>query len=269
VVQARSPFFFCTFFAATFLGLGLALIYAAHVDPSRALESWAKVESTVYLIRGLGWVIAGLCGVVLTVMGVMEYRLSHGWEPQWLSKFLPAVLVEEIRIYTKQDTVILVRTREGNEYEFLLDRDEEQLCKPGDIIHLWYIGKYVANIVVIEKHHIQPNLRGIRKIMSHQSQSIRAWFVMVLAPVVAGFMLGKGLEYLIFREMVNQRGPKYGPKVWVVSTGVAPALLGVALTVGAILIFFASIRAWLNGWTDEFLEEVDSSMFRSKRSLWN
>ncbi len=256
-------------FACLLFGIGLAWVLFTRVPASQAMENWAKTE--LYgSIRSIGFLLLGLGSVGLIAIGLIEWRILKGWEPDWLRKFIPGCVV--IDIYGGADDPAGHRRLEiehpsGWTEWYILDSAEVGLCDVGDTVHLWTIGKHVAHVVRLQSSEIvyPPQTRlalwGRRR---EDSQSGCAWAILYLAPPFGSFCVGKALEHIITGEVAYLDSEPYVGTGWD-AWGPAYILLMIGL---AVLIW--AVVMWKKGWTDEFLEDLqDSALSRGRSRWWN
>jgi hypothetical protein len=279
MIRARSPLFGLTYLFAILLGLGMAWLYFTRIDPGLAMESWVK-GARLPTFRGVAWVLSSVGIVGLLVVGVIEFRIIRGWEPRWLRRFVPGWLVVDIFKHgsdPKEHRRIEIQSPEGWANWYILDSEEMGLCKVGDTIHLWAIGKHVAHITVIEASPIVYSPKS--RIASwgrtiQQSQGGCAWIVMVLGPLLGGGLVGKGLEHLISSEVhFSGSGRRYRASSPRIGTGLEAQVVGVVLLVAGLALLSYVLHRWLTGWDDDeinsLMESSLTSSRRSRRGWWS
>jgi len=255
----------------------MAWLYFTRIDPSVALERWVK-GARLPTFRGVAWVLSSVGIVGLLVVGVIEFRIIRGWEPRWLRRFVPGCLVVDIFKHgsdPKEHRRIEIQSPEGWANWYILDSEEMGLCKVGDTIHLWAIGKHVAHITVIEASPIVYSPKS--RIASwgrtiEQSQGGCAWMVMALAPLLGGGLVGKGLEHLMFGEAIFSERRRFRAGVPRLATGFEAQFVGVVLLVAGLALLGYVLHRWLTGWDDEELNSLMESSLTSsryRRSWWS
>jgi hypothetical protein len=253
MVWVRTPLFWLTFLSAFFLAAATTTLIATSISPTVALEIWIRDDGNRNAYRASFWVILLVSGVGLGASAYMENRLSNGWEPQWLTKFLPGCVVEGFTTRNKKPLVVL-RKPDQTIFELELDSNELNLAKVGDTVQVWYIGKYLAHMTALGPSNDLQIQLPIPKLSSYVKQSPMAWLILVSAPLVAGILFGKGFEHVIFREMTtSDEGQR-----WCYS-GFEPAVWGWALCISSIMLAGWCAWKWIAGWDDSFLEQGNSN----------
>ena len=279
MIRARSPLFLLTFGFAMLFGIGLAWIWFTRVDPAVAMESWVK-GPRFGAVRGIGWVLSSVGVVGILVVGVIEFAIMRGWEPQWLRRFVPGCLVVDIYKHGSDPAEhrrIEIQSPQGWANWYILDSEETGLCKVGDTVHVWAIGKHVAHITVIEAsmivHSPKTRLAGWGRTIE-QSQGGCAWIVMVLGPLLGGGLVGKGIEHLISSEVhFSGSGRRYRASSPRIGTGLEAQVVGVVLLVAGLALISYVLHRWLTGWDDDevnsLMESSLTSSRRSRRGWWS
>ncbi len=271
MIRARSPLFGVTYLFAVLLGIGAAWLFFTRIDPSVAMESWVK-GPRLPMLRGIAWVLSSVGIVGLLVIGVIEFRVMRGWEPRWLRRFVPGCFVVDIYKHgsdPKEHRRIEIQSPQGWANWYILDSEEVGLCKVGDTIHLWAIGKHVAHLTVVEPSTIvyPPKTRIAewgRTI--EQSQGGCAWMVMALAPLLGGGLVGKGLEHLFFAEVhFSGGGRRYRAAAPRIGTGFEAQFIGIALLVAGLALLGYVLYRWLDGWDDEEINSLMESSLTPRR----
>lgn len=269
MVHVRSPLFFIHYFSALLMGSGLYVLILGSVDASNFKESWIRTPGMQQKLQWAGGSIFLITLVLLLICCVFELRLAKGWEPNFLRKLIPGCEVVEIKIRRNELSSIFVRTQQGELFEFRLDRDEENLCQVGDVIHLWYIGKYIANIVVISPQTtISPTIGPgghFRFFAGSQRQSFTAWVLMLTAPVLSGVLTIKGVEHMVTMQATWSRGRRSSyayylgsgtpDRRFLVEGGWAFGV-GVLFAIAGIGLFLWTLKLWLEGWSDADFESI-------------
>ena len=277
MIRARSPLFGLTYLFAILLGFGMAWLYFTRIDPSVALERWVKTPR-FGLFRDIGWGLTILGSMGLVIVGFIEFRIVRGWEPRWLRRFVPGCVVVDVYKHgsdPKEHRRIEVQSPHGWANWYILDSEETGLCKVGDTVHVWAIGKHVAHITVIEASPIvyspKTRLAGWGRTIE-QSQGGCAWMVMALAPLLGGGLVGKGLEHLIFAEAIFSERRRFRAGVPRLATGFEAQFVGVVLLVAGLALLGYVLHRWLTGWDDEELNSLMESSLTSsrfRRSWWS
>ena len=272
MIRARSPLFLLTFGFAMLFGIGLAWIWFTRVDPAVAMESWVK-GPRFGAVRGIGWVLSSVGVVGILVVGVIEFAIMRGWEPQWLRRFVPGCLVVDIYKHGSDPAEhrrIEIQSPQGWANWYILDSEEVGLCKVGDTIHLWAIGKHVAHVAVVEPSTIvyppKTRIAGWGRTIE-QSQGGCAWMVMALAPLLGGGLVGKGLEHLMFAEVhFSGGGRRYRAAAPRIGTGFEAQFIGGALLVAGLGLLGYVLYRWLTGWDDDEINSLIESSLTSRPS---
>jgi hypothetical protein len=213
MIRARSPLFPITYLFACMLGVGAGV--------------WQFGSER---LATLGLVFVGLSFPLLLLIGVVEWRIYHGWEPFWLRRLHP-----EVRVVGKyRDEADLpghqrveMAFPDGSLECFILDLDELGLCSKGDLVHLWAIGKHVSHIVVIE-----PGKALVGSWCSRENSGDGcAQFLMWTLPLVSSGVMGAGFGML-------SQGTASGEFGW-----------GMVLSGGLVAIGLGYV--WLRGWKVE------------------
>jgi hypothetical protein len=277
MIRARSPLFGLSYLFAILLGFGMAWLYFTRIDPSVALERWVKTPR-FGLFRDIGWALSILGSVGLIIVGFIEFRIVRGWEPRWLRRFIPGCVVVDIYKHgsdPKEHRRIEVQSPQGWANWYILDSEETGLCKVGDTVHVWAIGKHVAHITVIEAsmivHSPKTRLAGWGRTIE-QSQGGCAWMVMVFAPLLGGGLVGKGLEHLIFGEAIFSERRRFRAGVPRLATGFDAQFVGVVLLVAGLALLGYVLHRWLTGWEDDEVNSLMESSLTSsryRRSWWS
>jgi len=278
MIRARSPLFGLTYLFAILLGFGMAWLHFTRIDPSVALERWVKTPR-FGLFRDIGWALMILGSVGLVIVGFIEFRIARGWEPRWLRRFIPGCVVVDVYKHgsdPKEHRRIEIQSPEGWANWYILDSEETGLCKVGDTIHLWAIGKHAAHITVIEASPIVYSPKS--RIASwgrtiQQSQGGCAWIVMILGPLLGGGLVGKGLEHLISSEVhFSGSGRRYRASSPRIGTGLEAQVVGVVLLVAGMALLSYFLHRWLTGWDDDEVNSLMESSLTSsryRRSWWS
>ena len=255
----------------------MAWLYFTRIDPSVALERWVKTPR-FGLFREIGWGLTILGSAGLVTIGFIEFRITRGWEPTWLRRFIPGCVVVDIYRHgsdPKEHRRIEVQSPQGWANWYILDSEETGLCKVGDTVHLWAIGKHVAHIAVIEPSTItyptKSRIAGWGRTIE-QSQGGCAWIVMSLAPVLGGGLVGKGLEHLFFAEAIFSERRRFRAGVPRLATGFEAQFVGVVLLVAGLAVLGFVLHRWLTGWDDEELNSLMESSLTSaryRRTWWS
>lgn len=179
MICARSPLFPLTYLLACIAGFFGAL--------------WQFAQGQIGL---LGGVLLAFAGVLLVLIAVVEWRIYHGWEPIGLRRFYSGVTV--VGKYRDDGDLpghkrVEIQLQDGHRQSFILDPEEISLCKGGDLIHLWAIGKHVAHIVKIGPGDPPVGSWGQKE----GAPDGCAVAVMWILPVVGSFCAGIGASHLL------------------------------------------------------------------------
>lgn len=248
MVWVRSPLFWLSFLSAFFFTLSVTTLIFTSVSPNVALEIWIRDDGNRNAYRSIFWILASVSAVSLATAGIMEWKLSQSWEPQWLTKFAPGCVVEGFTSRNHKPMVVL-RKPNHEIFELELDKDELKLANEGDVVQVWYIGKYLAHMTPIQSGAQHQIPLGIPRYSGTPKQSILAWILMVGAPAIGGVFCGKGLEHVIFRELTQEY---YGE--WWSQSGSQAAATGWILMILGLAITGSSAWKWIAGWDDQFLD---------------
>lgn len=207
MIRARSPLFPLTYLLACIFGVGVG--------------AW---QFGAEKLAVMGMVFVGFSAPMLLLIGVVEWRIYHGWEPFWLRRFYPEARV--VGKYREESDLpghqrVEVEFPDERRQNFILDLDELGLCGKGDLVHLWAIGKHVSHIVVIEPGTAPVGTWGL----SEDSGDGCAQFIMWVLPVVSTVVAGAGVG-LLGRSSASW---------WMIGGG-----LVVALLLGVV---------WIRGWS--------------------
>jgi hypothetical protein len=275
MIRARSPLFGLSFFLAVVLGIGAAWVAFTPSNPVGAMESWVQTPK-LGEFRFVGWLLSLLGFSALSAVAVIELLILKGWEPNWLRRFVPGCLVVDIyRHGSDPEGHLRLEVQSPSEWAnwYILDQAETNLCKVGDTIHLWAIGKHVAHVAVVEPSMVvyppQTRIAGWAR-NKEQKQDGCAWMFMLIAPLLGGGLVGKGLEHILFAEIRYSGGGRrrrYVPPR--VATGLEAQLIGgLMVTLGVVLAGWVFYK-WMSGWEDEEIQELWQESYSSRRSWWS
>lgn len=249
MVRVRSPLFWLTFLSGFFFAAAVTSLLSTTVSPSTALEIWIREDGVRNAYRSVFAVIAFLSLIGLVSSAVLEFRLARGWEPQWLTKFIPGCVVEGFTSRNHKPLVVL-RKPDHQIFELELDKDELKLANVGDVVQVWYIGKYLAHMTPLEAGANQNLFQKVPPFSGYAKQVSGAWAIMISAPIVAGILCGKAMEHIVFREMTQSN--KY--EQWN-SSPTEAAVVGWIMFLTGVGIAGSSAWKWLSGWDDAFMDQ--------------
>jgi hypothetical protein len=235
------------------------MLLCTQVNPALALERWVKNPVALGKYHLIASLLSALSTLGLLGIGIAEWKIWKGWEPSELRRMYTGVSVVSIYRETADPKgymrIEVTWVQDGIQCQewFMLDPDELSLCKVGDLVHLSAIGKHVANIINVRNSSWKPKLHSpmLWHRVSEFKQSRQNHLLMCLFPVIAGAFWGKGLEHVIYQEMVLQSRRRVTS---LLSSGSAQFFGWVMIFVGAIIIG-CSLFCWYRGWDDSLFEE--------------
>jgi hypothetical protein len=144
---------------------------------------------------------------------------------------------------------------------YILDPQEISLCSVGDLVHIWAIGKHVANIIVLEKTSYMQISNPAISTSENQANELAVIF-MSIAPFIAGGFIGKGLEHAIFGEMRAGSKRKYDAPMIV--SGLQVHIFGGVMIFAGVVVGGILLYKWVSGWDgrDSSLENLANDFSR-------
>jgi len=184
---------------------------------TQTVSTWRSIPDISSRISNGSLIVSLVTGGLLLVCLVLELALRWGWEPKWMRRLIPGVIVER-KFYNKTDLgfdrkFILVRMPNGQQEEFECDAGEHAGVTEGDCIHLYVIGPYVESYRVVPEARVDD----IRKRAQQWGKDIevapflraygtypmllRTWLVTFLLLVVCGYFLCMGAAFALTGEI--------------------------------------------------------------------
>ncbi len=274
IVRARSPLFIFHVLGSVLTLLGIGII----LDIREGRESFLT-DPRIQSLRDILIVSCTLGLVIMAALGAMEYAIHKGWDPQFLKVRLygaQILRIERPPLNSDLWTVVVIHP-DGAEHSYLGEEDEIKGMKPGDYYRLDVFGQHIVGIRVLEKAKItDPNAQKIRPSTSvpwtdETKRHGGAWMLMILMFPVSGFMIGKNLLPLIFREdMIYISGRRGRSGTLELLQGDTAIWANVPFVAVGLACIIAGIYYWVAGWDQEelsyHLSEAGDEF--SRKSSW-
>ncbi|HMS54959.1 MAG TPA: hypothetical protein PKA27_06125 [Fimbriimonadaceae bacterium] len=244
MIRARSPLFLAQmlalFVAFGALGVWVQVARADQASPlvwksDKAFVAVAESASKTTLV-----VAAGLWLLLIT----MEVLIWMGWEPRFLRRRIYGAVLESSEPAPERQGHQWQQYRHPNgEIEVFL-ADPTELLPAGSVVRLDVIGKYVADVVLLEP--TVPSRSRLRALLTAGEGGMFGWIFMTLVPPGTGYVLGNLLLVYITGEAVRSVG-RYARRTVHLSGGEAYFYASL-LSAAALAAFIFCLYRWKVGW---------------------
>lgn len=192
---------------------------------------------------------AGLWLLLIT----MEVMIWMGWEPRFLRRRIYGATLESSEPAPERPDHHWQQYRLPNgEIEVYL-ADPAELVPAGSVVRLDVIGKYVADVIVLEP--AQPSRSRIRTLLSGAEGGFFGWIFMTLAPPITGYLLGNVFLIYITGEALRRVG-RYSKRSIYLS-GSEAYFYASLFTISALGVFIYCLYRWKCGWNKDTFDSRD------------